>query len=161
MVLLVSLACVALLVAATPLVPGSDQGAQIEGTGPAIIVGRVTDLSFVPLEGADVNVSLIDPGDSSLRAYGHDATDSGGLYSVTFMDTWEIGDTILVVADHGVESGTNSSVLLDPNTYMIQYVNVTVGTAIPEFSGLGTFVSVGGVLAMFMVVFSARRRKNT
>lgn len=161
MVLLVSLACAAMLVAATPVAPGSDGSAQIEGVGPAVIVGRVADVLNVPIEGADVNVSLIDPGDSSLRAYGHDATDGSGLYSVTFMDTWEIGDTILVVADDGVESGTNDSVLLDPNTYLVQYVNVTVGTAIPEFSDFGTALSVGGVLAMFMVVFSARRRKNT
>jgi hypothetical protein len=157
-VLIVSLLCVA-AIAGIVMDPSSGAApAEVTSVFPTDVRGYVRDGGGNPLEGADVTVSMIKP-DTTLRASWTDTTDSDGLYITTFAPSeWEVGDTIQVVAEYGLESGSNSVAAAD---VPIQYVDVTVGTAIPEFSDLGTVASVGGMLAMFLVVFSARRRKNT
>ncbi len=158
---LLSIVCAAIVVAAITAVPASTPSpAMTEATFPVMVLGYVWDAMYTPLAGAEVNVSMVKP-DTTLRTYWTDTTDSSGMYSVTFAPSeWEIGDTILVVAECGMETGTNSTIALDSNVHPAQYVNVTVGTAIPEFSDLGTVVSVVGVLGLFMMVFSARKRKD-
>ena len=163
-----SMLVVALLLATMVAAPASDEGAELEGApsdDPTIVMGTVYDSGGTPVIGADVNVSMYDG--ATLRSYQTDVTDSLGMYQANFgfgfgSDDWGVGDTILVVAEYGEESGTNSTVahdIDDPDS--LQYVNVTIGTVIPEFGDLGTVVPVVGVLGMFMAFFFARKeRKN-
>lgn len=156
-VLIVSLLCVVAFAGLT--MESSSGAAPAEATSifPTDVRGYVRDGGGNPLVGADVTVSMIKP-DTTLRASWTDTTDSDGLYITTFAPSeWEIGDTIQVDADYGGDSGSNSAVAVD---VPIHYVDVTVGTAIPEFSDLGTVASIAGVMGVFMMFFSARRKKS-
>ena len=163
-----SMLVVALLLATMVASPASDMGAELESapsTDTTIVMGTVYDSLGDPVVGADVNVSMYDG--ATLRSYENDVSDSLGGFVATFgagpgMSPWGVGDTILVVAEYNEESGTNSTTAHDiDDPGILQQINVTIGTVIPEFGDLGTIVPVVGVLGMFMAFFFARKeRKN-
>ena len=115
--------------------------------------------------GAEVNVSMYDG--ETLRSWFIDETTSDGKYMATFGggmggEPWGVGDTILVVAEAGEYTGTNSTIahdIDDPGPQ--QFVNVTLSTVIPEFGELGAMAPIGGLLIVFMTLFFVRRKRET
>ncbi|UCE91289.1 MAG: hypothetical protein JSV90_07720 [Methanobacteriota archaeon] len=156
-----------LMLATIVVAPASQVDAELESApsdNPTIVTGTVYDSGGTPVIGADVNVSMYDG--ATLRSYQTDVTDSLGMYEASFGfgiggDEWGVNDTILVVAEYGEEIGTNSTVahaIDDPG--MLQYVNVTIGTVIPEFGDLGAILPIVGSLGIFMALFFARRKNS-
>jgi hypothetical protein len=152
-----------LLLATMVAAPASQEDARLESTPsdePTFVTGTVYDSGETPVIGADVNVSMYDG--ATLRSYATDQTDSQGKYLIEFGflmgPEWGVGDTIVVVAEYNEQSGVNSTVaVVGP----MQYVNVTIGTVIPEFGDLGVVLPVVGVLGMFMALFFARRESRS
>ena len=161
--IITSLLLVTLFVVTIVAAPGSFLSAESE-TAPSedmmIVSGTVYDSGGLPVVGADVNVSMYDG--ATLRSYQTDVSDSSGVYAATFGpmmggEPWGVGDTILVVADDGECSGTNSTVAGDD---LFPEIDVKLTTMIPEFGNLGALVPIVGILGIFMVFFFARKERN-
>jgi hypothetical protein len=155
--IVLSILCAAVLVAVAIMAPSTQRPSHIEAVFPLTVRGHVWDTVGVPVAGADVEVSMKRP-DTSVRSSYTTATNSTGAYSIAFAPAeWEVDDTIFVVAEFGADTVENSTIAED---CPIQYVNVTMTIAIPEFSDIGKIVSMAGILGIFMMVFFARRRKT-
>lgn len=151
-----SILCAGIFVAVAIVAPSAQKPASIEAAFPLVARGHVWDVGGAPIPGAEVEVSVKE--DDEVRATYTDTTNATGGYSVTFShEVWDAGNTILVVVEFGGDSVENSTVA---NEDPVQYVNVTMTIAIPEFSDLGGIASVAGIMGIFMMVFFARRRKT-
>jgi len=152
-----------LIVATIAAAPDSLQTADSE-TGllaqiMTTVTGRVYNSGGLPVVGADVNVSMYDG--ATLRSYQSDVSDSFGDYVIIFGGAvgpaWAVGDTILVFAEHGDYSGTNSTTAAD---LPIQEIDVKLNILIPEFGDLGALVPIAGVFGIFMALFFVRRERK-
>jgi len=118
-----------------------------------IVNGTIYDSSGNPVEGADVNVTVI----RSILPWPSQTYVSieGGFYVVTFIMTdWQIGDTVKVVASFGGESGENQTTA--DSAYL--EINVTLVATIPELHGSASvMLTVGSMTALILLV--ARRRR--
>ena len=152
-----------LIVATIAAAPGSllPADSETEPTNEITVVrGIVYNSGGLPVVGADVNVSMYDG--ATLRSYQSDVSDSSGGYTVTFgpmpgAEPWAIGDTILVFAEEGDYSGTNSTVAVDD---VFQDIDVKLNVLIPEFGDLGALVPIAGVFGIFMALFFVRRERK-
>ena len=158
-----SLLVAGLLAAAITVAPSANVSVRLETDSSdqiTVVTGTVYDSGGSPVIGAEVNVSMYDG--ETLRSYYQDTTTSDGNYTATFGPLmgapWGVGDTILVVAEDGEYTGTNSTTAQE---CPLQYVNVTLSTVIPEFGELGSLVPIAGVLSIFMAFFFARRERNS
>jgi len=107
-----------------------------------------------PAAGATVVVTMWNG--TTLRSTLTTTSDSTGLYAVTFgfgSASWEVGDLIVVGATLGFEVGEANAVA---DSSPIQYINVVVGTAIPEFGAPIALVTA----AVAIVVLAAIRRRS-
>ena len=160
-VVMVSIVTAGLLVATMAGAPSTFFPADTESepsTEMKLVRGKVW-MDSAPVVGAYVNVSMYDG--AVLRSYYEDFSDSQGDYLATFGGMgglpWAVDDVIVVFAESGDCSSSNNSVA---TTEFQQYVNVTIGTVIPEFGDLGALMPVLAALGMFMAFFYARKGKG-
>jgi len=124
------------------------------GPGPKEVDGIVTGSSG-PVNGADVTINVRNKTSGQVVATLYATTSAGGFYTVTFeRSSWEIGDTIEVIATYGAESGTNS-VFADGEPF--QTVNVALQPVIPEFPGFSFIVVLTVSTALLLGVGRVRR----
>jgi hypothetical protein len=149
---------VVLLVVSSGLMLGSRRGEA--GPWPVNVRGYVEDLAHNKIQGANVTVEMVNTGSVVTATLWYDSTLSSGLYTVSFQSgDWDPGYTIRVTARYGSDTGQNSAVATSDG---MQWVNVTVSTVIPEFSGLlglsMPLVTIG-MMAIFVVGCRGRRRE--
>lgn len=122
---------------------------------PYVVVGWTYSSSGAPLAGASVNIT-----DKTTKAYNNTIkSDSYGQYQYDLNGLkggYTIGDKINITATHGSLIGWNETVA-HAGSYF--YLNVTLGTVIPEFGGY--VIPVVGMLTVFAAVSlaSSRRKK--
>jgi len=122
------------------------------GIAPKNIRGYVKDNIGNPLEGANVTVNIT-RGPITYTMY--DDTNATGFYSVTFTPSeWEEGDFINVTAKYDSNRKNESTVA---DLIPFQFVNITFGFVIPEFSG----PALVGALLGVIIIFAVFRRQNS
>ncbi len=127
-------------------------------TGPKQVRGYARDVNGSLIQGIPVTINIRWAGDDSIRATLAASSDENGYYSVTFEYTqWDIGDRIQVIATHGANQVSNSTVAVD---FPFQYCNVTFSYAIPEFGSIVGFVIAGGLIAAVAMVFLVSKKKK-
>jgi len=127
-------------------------------TGPKQVRGYARDVDGRLIQGIPVTINIRWAGDDSIRATLTASSDENGYYSVTFEYTqWDIGDRIQVIATHGANQVSNSTVAVE---FPFQYCNVTFPYAIPEFGSIVGFVIAGGLIAAVAMVFLVSRKKK-
>ena len=151
---------VVVLTLSSMLMVGSDRGKA--GVYPVNVRGHVFDLAGNGIQGANVTVDIMVGSTIRTTRY-YDATLASGLYTVSFQGSeFDIGNTIRTTATYDVYTNQNSTEVLDPFFYPIQWVDVTLSMSIPEFGSIfgvpGSFVAVGMIAAI--VVVHRRRPKN-
>jgi len=118
---------------------------------PTNVFGYVWDSDGNPIMGASVTVT-----DTNTGAVWYLIADiDPGFYMLDLNSNetgWAVGDTIVVEANYGGATGTNSSVLSD--VYL--ELDITLGPAIPEFPMV--VLPVLGVIAIAAVASLSRRR---
>lgn len=116
-----------------------------------VVVGNITDGSGV-VPGATVTVEMWNG--AVLDGTYSTTSETDGTYQANFDNNigphWNIGDTILVHASKGGESGSASKIATDDSIEPVQYVNVFISPAIPEFTSFPgiALASLGLVLAV-------------
>jgi len=143
-----------LVVVAGLLIGGPSTAAETRALFPLNVRGHIYDPSFNPVAGADVTIESWNG--ATLVQTMTDTSDVSGLYSVTFASNeWDAGYTISVTADDGSDIVTNSTVI-SSDAVVLLFINVTMTTAIPEFSEAGLVV----VCSAFVLVAAVARRSR-
>lgn len=125
--------------------------------GPKMVQGYVYDAGLNPYSGANVTINSKN-GATTVKTLYYDSSDTDGYFTVTFANNeWDIGYTIEVIAQGGMESGTNSTTIADAFPYM--YVNVTLSGVIPEFGAFGSLSLIIPIIAIGAIFLIASRRK--
>jgi len=141
------------------------QSAQA-ATGPKAVKGYVRDVDGNFINDIPITVNIRRASDNTVRATLTDTSkyvevdgeDWNGYYGVTFGPSdWDIGDTIEVIATHGANQESNSTVA---TVIPFQWVNVTFPYAIPEFGSIVGFLVAGGLIAAVAVVFLVVKKKK-
>lgn len=115
---------------------------------PLIIFGTVYDAGGIPVEGADVTVTVM----GSYAAPQDTVSITGGFYTVSFFPTdWTTGNTVKVVSSFGGESGENQTTADSANLQ----IDVHLVAAIPEFPSI---LPVVGATAVMVAIISGCRR---
>jgi len=136
------------------LVPAHHAGAAL---GPKIVDGYIRDTGGSPVSGANVTVKVFDGATLRATQYYVPLTGSDGFYTVTFRETqYDVGNTILVTATKGLQTGTNSAAIVDEEP---QSIDVTLDVIIPEFSGY--LPVVGGTLLVAALALGASRGRRS
>ncbi len=133
----------------------SAKDATILATGPKPVSGYVYMADgTTPAVGATVIVTVWNL--TSLRSTLTETTDSTGFYMVTFApNEWDVGNLIVAGATLGSDFGESNAVA---DNSAAQYVNVVLGTAIPEFSiPIVAVIAIGGIVLMGARGSSRRR----
>ena len=128
------------------------------GTAPLTVYGYVTDLNKSPVEGATVNITIVESG-----AFRTVTTDSNGSYS-TLGDEfapsdYQVDDTILVTARYSSFEASNTTTIDEyVDTTGIAQVDVRFTVEIPEFGGpIGLLVAASFMIGMFVIAARSRR----
>ena len=123
------------------------------GNDPLIVFGTVNDSSGVPVEGADVIVTVIgtivpSPSQSTVSI-------GGGFYTVTFEGKdWNTGDNVKVGASFGGESGENQTTADSANLE----IDVYLVSTIPELHDSVSVMLTVGAMAVLVLLVARRRR---
>ena len=164
MVLLIALCVGAVPVSAAVLLShegpvGDENIAYAEAnpaTDPKPIQGYVYTLGGLPVQGANVTVKMINGG-TTVNTQWVDSTGADGFYGVTFEpNKWGIGWTIRVEATKAPDLGVNVTVC---DAEFSQWVDVTLGLVIPEFSGYAPVFLAFVLVAVLAASSSKRARK--
>lgn len=120
--------------------------------------GYVRDIDGNFIEDIPVTINIRRASDNTVRATLTDTTDEIGFFSQTFAPAdWDIGDTIEVIATHGGNQESNTTLAID---FPTQYCNVTFPYAIPEFGSMIGFAVAGGLIAAVAAVFLVVKKKK-
>jgi hypothetical protein len=113
---------------------------------PVVVRGYVWDNKGNTVPDTPITINILYQSNGSVRSTWTTTTSSIGFYSKSIDPSgWDIGDTIQVIATHGADQRSNSTVATDA---AIQYVNVTFPYEIPEFGpGLIGLLAAGGAVA--------------
>lgn len=128
------------------------------GSAPLLVWGRVTNLNGSPVEGATVNITIVESG--ALRTV---TTYSDGNYSNAadeFVPSdYQVNDTIRVTARYNSFEASNTTTIdEDVNTTGIAQVDVRFTVEIPEFGGpIGLLVAASFMIGMFVIAARSRR----
>jgi len=123
-------------------------------TGPLTVWGYVYDFSGQPLEGANVVVTVERTGATSSGVTGID-----GKYQASpdFSTTeYDIGDTILVVANYNSNPETNSTKVLED--LGVLQIDVLYTYEVPEFGTILGFLVAAGLVGMIAIYSVSKRR---
>jgi hypothetical protein len=127
-------------------------------TGPKQVRGYARDVDGRLIQGIPVTINIRWASDDSVRATLAASSDENGYYSVTFeYSQWDIGDRIQVIATHGSNQVSNSTIADD---FPFQYCNVTFPYEIPEFGSMIGFIIAGGLIAAAAMVFLVSKKKK-
>jgi hypothetical protein len=158
---IVAIISIAFVIAALALMPATQENlapqvpSRMMGPGtPTIVIGYTFDSVGAVLPSCDVNITDVDTGE-----YDQVVSDLTGKYQydlTSLPSGATAGDIIRAVANNTLFTGLNQSAL--PSSAPLMWLNVTVSTAIPEFSTL--IVPVIGTVLILMAVAS-RGRKET
>jgi hypothetical protein len=129
--------------------------ASIAATGPLVVDGHVYTATDGPVSSADVTVTVFNG--MVQRATQSTITDSAGFYTVTIDHSqWDSGNTLVVNATKGVDTGQNSTTI----DFEFMTVDVKFGTVVPELGGPAVTALTVCAIGM-MVVLYARRSRST
>lgn len=128
---------------------------------PLIVRGYIEDSDGVKIEGANVTIEMVNETSGLVtKTYYVDSTPASGSYLVTFNGgEWDPGDTLRVTARFGFMQNENTTIARD---VAVQYVNVTLYPAIPEFGsilGISTSMISIGLIAMMVVAYRRKRQE--
>jgi len=122
--------------------------------------GHVADGGGTPLVGANVTVNMRKPmPDNSIRStMWYDATDSSGLYVVTFGGMggadWVAGDTIEIIVTKGTSVTKTVTCTADDQT-----IDVLWPYVIPEFGSATGLVVAAGAVCVLGLLLASRKKK--
>jgi hypothetical protein len=147
---------IVLALLASSLSSSNAEGATTDKT----VSGTAYDQTNNPLAGAQVTVEIWAgswPDETVLRTSQSTVTDTWGDYEVTFAgNSWDPHNTIKVFATYDSLQGAHN---VEANGDQYQTVDVTISTAIPEFSGpLGLLAMMAGCMVPIVVLLARRRR---
>ncbi|HEX7391982.1 MAG TPA: hypothetical protein VF374_03420 [Thermoplasmata archaeon] len=130
-------------------------------SGPKQVRGYVRDVDGLLINDIPITINIRRASDNTVRATLTDtsgALGEDGYFSQTFVySDWDIGDTIEVIATHGANQESNSTVA---TVWPYQWCNVTFPYAIPEFGSIVGFLIAGGLIAAVAVVFLVVKKKK-
>jgi hypothetical protein len=153
------LVCAAAIIIVSAIAVAAFGGVKVEKARigapgqPFAIFGYTKDAASAVVPFAHVNIS-----DSRSHYYTNVISNGVGLYSQSIATwDWEIGDTIVVVANTTTLIGTNSGVIGSVNPYLQIDVTLTVA-AIPEFTDI--VIPIVGMVSIFAVARVASSRSE-
>jgi hypothetical protein len=126
---------------------------------PKNVRGTVWDNTGRPVPDTPITINILRQSDNSIRATYTATTNSEGFYSKSVLAAdWDAGDTIQVIATHGADQRSNSSIA---NANPVQYVNVTFPYEIPEFGPglMGILASGAAIMGVGVALLAFWKRK--
>lgn len=131
------------------------------GTGPLIVWGFVYDEEGSRLQGAYVDVYVLDKDTNAVKTeltglpY---PTGSDGAYTATFApEDWVAGDKVKAIATFGTQSVSNQVTVVEEGPLQ---VDLDFRTAIPQFGSMLGFLVAAGVVCIVGIAFVSLRRKR-
>lgn len=125
------------------------------GVGPLIVDGTVRDSLLQNVSGASVTVQI--KNGATVRDTQTTTTNATGFYTLSINpELWDIGNTVVVTATKGADSG-DASATIDNDFGMT--VNVTFGgSSIPELSTPALLGVVGATVVLVLGLGVRKRR---